>query len=532
MKTKKFLGLLLASVMLVACSDDNDDDGGVVKDPKGKAWISLSIRNANTGNGLRSLNATDEDPGTADESTVKNVRAIFFDDATDPLVIEDMALSSEEAGDPLSPSGAAGKPFQVDASAKNVMIIINPPAGYTQWPAGTPYSTVNAAVDAAVGTVTSSTTGFLMTNSKGDLEPSNAAGTKVDLTLYATELAAQSSPLVINVDRVVAKVRLYTAGYTSPNATVSDIGWTLNVTNKKYFPMAQRVHTFADTPTPFDKYDLGSYRIDPNYNHSAPLIEYPSATYDANYDYFISNSTPSFGPAVDNSGVPMYCLENTQRAEDNNFAYTTQILLKAKYLPTTFTNQDATTSAPDPANNGDWMRIGGAAYDFTSLMTFITDELTRKYTSSNPGGIGTPRANALNNYLDSVGIAQVPLPNTPQTPATVIAQFQAKKGEIDALSDAAKAGTYGTFSYYAKAICYYKIAVKHDDVTSDKNELGEFGVVRNSVYDVKITKFNNPGIPEIPDPDPVDPIDPEDGSWLSVQIDINPWTWYVQEEEL
>ena len=43
--------------------------------------------------------------------------------------------------------------------------------------------------------------------------------------------------------------------------------------------------------------------------------------------------------------------------------------------------------------------------------------------------------------------------------------------------------------------------IKHDDTSAVTNELGEFGVVRNSVYDINVKKFNNPGYPAIPDPD-------------------------------
>lgn len=71
--------------------------------------------------------------------------------------------------------------------------------------------------------------------------------------------------------------------------------------------------------------------------------------------------------------------------------------------------------------------------------------------------------------------------------------------------------------------------IKHDDTDKVWNKLGEFGVVRNSVYDINVSRFNNPGYPVIPPPGP-DP-DEEEGNYLSVQINVNPWTWYSQEEE-
>lgn len=530
MKIKSFLALVMTSAILVACSNDDADDGGVVNNPQGKAWLSLTIKNPSSGgSGLRSLNSNNQDAGTADETDIKNVRAIFFDGTLD--VVEDKALTLTEAGNPGQPSGSPGEAFEVDASAEHVMIVINPPASYpASWTVGTPFSTVNAAVEADVSTIISSTNGFMMTNAKGDLEPSLSDGTLTALTLYNTKANAENSPLTINVDRVVSKVRLYAATATHPGADVSDIGWALNVTNKKYYPLSKRTPTYLGTLTPFDLYGLGSYRIDPNYDHTAIL--YPSTDYDDNYNYFTTSSNPSFINPVDHvaPGSPQYCHENTQRKEDNNFAYTTQILVKAKYVPTSYRLADGSTTSVK-GNNDDWMRINGAAYTFASLMTYITAELNSKYALADPSLYSTPRANALNNYLNAIGVGAVSIPNTPGTvAATIIAAFQAKKIPIETAIN--RAGTFGTFSYYAYGLNYYKIAIKHDDTGTDKNELGEFGVVRNSVYDVRITKFNNPGLPAIPDPDPTDPIDPADGSWLSVQIDINPWTWYVQEEEL
>ena len=62
--------------------------------------------------------------------------------------------------------------------------------------------------------------------------------------------------------------------------------------------------------------------------------------------------------------------------------------------------------------------------------------------------------------------------------------------------------------------------IKHDDTDKALNELGEFGVVRNSVYDINVNKFNNPGYPEIPTPG-TDP-DEEDGSfWRSRLMSIH-----------
>lgn len=71
-------------------------------------------------------------------------------------------------------------------------------------------------------------------------------------------------------------------------------------------------------------------------------------------------------------------------------------------------------------------------------------------------------------------------------------------GKIDEIKGKG-AGAVENFNYYADGISYYKIMIKHDDTDKALNELGEFGVVRNSVYDINVNKFNNP-ISEIPTP--------------------------------
>lgn len=107
---------------------------------------------------------------------------------------------------------------------------------------------------------------FMMTNAKGDLEPSQANGDETDLTLYNSASKAESQPLSIHIDRAVAKVRVYTDnGNISSNnlkANISEPGWVLNATNKRYFPVSKRVKTWwkelrEDVLLLLNQYDLG-----------------------------------------------------------------------------------------------------------------------------------------------------------------------------------------------------------------------------------------------------------------------------------
>ncbi len=63
----------------------------------------------------------------------------------------------------------------------------------------------------------------------------------------------------------------------------------------------------------------------------------------------------------------------------------------------------------------------------------------------------------------------------------------------------------------------------------------EFGVVRNNVYKLAVTGISRLGHPRITDndPDPVDPDNPdEDGDvYLSLSIQVRPWTVRVNDFE-
>ena len=204
----------------------------------------------------------------------------------------------------------------------------------------------------------------------------------------------------------------------------------------------------------------------------------------ADYNAYTSTSAPSTwnDPTTTVNKVAEYCLENTQTATHNVHAYTTHVLLKAKFIPSEYgrpapnNNNPSTAQEADPKLVGDWMLINGGFYTFATLMEWIEAELKAKYAAAKDRAI-----------------------------------------------------TVTGLTYYVGAVSYYKIMIKHDDTSAVTNELGEFGVVRNSVYDINVKKFNNPGYPAIPDPDEGTP-DESDEGWLSIEIIPNPWTWYTQEE--
>ncbi len=108
------------------------------------------------------------------------------------------------------------------------------------------------------------------------------------------------------------------------------------------------------------------------------------------------------------------------------------------------------------------------------------------------------------------------------------AGFTLYQASNDAETDQTKDGPGYYFYYYAWN--------RHND-NGDKGTMGpmEFGVVRNNVYKLAVTKISRLGHPRISDndPDPVDPDNPdEDGdAYFTVAVEVLPWTVRVNDFE-
>ncbi|WP_333697849.1 Mfa1 family fimbria major subunit [Bacteroides congonensis] len=544
MKKKNFLVLALAAFTFAACSNEDivpgGEDNNDVVNLEGDAWVALSVQSTKT----RAINTPNQENGTPDESTITAVSAVFFTGHTDASVVTRIVKFTDDDITNLPNRTSA---FKVPKTSKAVLIIANPQNLNRTIQENDTYGTVNKVVtlttEAEVTTGVAKSGGFVMTNAKGDLEPSDTDGSPKDLELFSTATAATSSPLTIRIDRVSAKVRVYVKADSgeelSDVATIDTdgTGWYLNVTNKKFYPASKRTKTAMNTWTPYDQYGLGSYRKDPNFGTGTAIGAWSDSdpsVYAENY-FYVSSATKDTDIAWNKvNTTAKYCLENTQDEDFNKHAYTTQALLKVSYAPTTITNADDTKVTL--ANGTDWFNMNGIFYTQASVLTYIEEELTNKYTHKAPAEYATDITDAYNEYIAALSLTPVTIPAAKDDAKTAAEMAEELKGKFEALAASIATKSEGGktlkgVEYYSKGICYYKIMIKHDDSPTVMNKLGEFGVVRNSVYDITVNKINNPGYPSIPDPDPSAP-DEEEDRYLSIKIEVNPWTWYSQVEPL
>lgn len=595
MKKKNLLMLALASFMFASCSENlpGDDDGGDGStNSDGEAWVSLNIK---TGTSTKALHDPNKENGTADESKVDKIMIVFFDNhlsaSANPGVVDTKEWGSgdPEISTPGQPNGTATKAFKVKKTAKAFLVVLNPSPEFELVASGaTDFATINKAITITdvTSVIGAGKDYFMMTNAKGQLEPTTVVNsgsvtvTDLDLVTYPTSGEAELNPQKVTVDRVAAKVRLFAnASYTGNSIDVTTVGWALNVTNKKYFPMSERTETWMEgggttnagdgSPrntyeSPFDIWEFGSYRKDPNYEgQKTSMADITTTPYTENYTYYTHSSAPTWsavtaGPSTNPnaSKIPaLYCLENTQEEADNYEAYTTHVLLKATIAPTGLklpggavyngtTNSDTDVDASGNVIPGkDWIKVGSGYYSYKLVLEYIEAELTSKYEDRDPDNFPTPFTTTFNTYINYLagksgsGVTAVALPSKDEFDAlpgaddaervTSVANRFYQQKVIDNGAD-----IYGSISYYKGGDSYYTIMIKHDNDTNDtNNKLGEFGVVRNSVYDITIKSIMNPGYPVIQEPDPGKK-DEEEESYMSIEIGINPWTWYEQGVDL
>lgn len=540
-RMNKFFTLVFAALAFTAftaCNDDKTGPGDEDLAPSGEAWTTLRISSSsNLGRAIVAPSPNDTYPSTSPEETeAQEVLAIFFSGYDAASVITDIKKITLNASN-------ISNAFLVSDKSKSVLIVVNPPSNFPAFSKGQAFATVNAALAVVPDIYTDNN--FMMTNAKGGLEPSLADGSPAaGLPLFTSKTDAETAgnAMKINVDRVVAKVRVFVTYTSAEAAVVENANWVVNLTNKLYYPVSERTQTFLGTVTTLDEYGLGSYRIDPNFDHTN--IPYPSADFESNYKYYtqtdVANNNivwiaPCHATDPNQGGKPQYCAENTQREEDNTYAYTTQVLLKAIYLPKYKEVGGAITDVQEA--NKDWMDINGGFYTYTVMLGWIEEELTKKYQDQNPAGYVTNVTTAFNKYLKYLegklvpGVQEVVLPNdlTGTSVADLVQAFANQKAGV--VANGSDVDGDEIVKYYSAGISYYPIAIKHDnDNDNSNNKFGEFGVVRNSMYDIRVNSFNTPGYPIIPEPDP-DKKD-EFEAWLAIEIGVNPWTWYTQDVDL
>lgn len=446
--------------------------------------------------------------GTEAESNVSSISVITFNDVYQKLGVVD-TLSSL--------SGT----IKVSSLTTKILVVINPDdAVSSAISSASTFSDFNAAITEEIGNITADNN-FLMVSS--GVVPGDHGLT--DVSVYSTISAAQADPVTVNVDRVAAKVTLTDNLGTQAADTAKIIGWQLNATNKKYYPYSERIDYEYDTVTTTSV--VACYREDPNYTD---LVA--TDTYGDEFNWYSNQNEIDGDITWEGAETSLYCHENTMEADAQLYGNTTKALVKAQYIPHALNGKVSLGTG--------YFRVDGVMYTIDEIEDMY-DSLSAITSTSTYAAIMVGYMQEFYGVMDSVATAKNLTWNASSFSDMVIT-------ELDAIPNAGYFAktvsySYGTTTYkdvidfFPLSYNYYYVNIKHDYRVPEM-ELGRWGVVRNNWYTLRVNSISGNGYPYIPDPtDPVtpdpDPSTPDDEyGYITVDIEVNPWTTWAQDVDL
>lgn len=582
------------AVLLAGCSKDEIGVSGEGPDNpviEGEGVMNISLKYA-----TQSRANGDYEDGTENESKVKNLTVYFFDADKNYLGKGDAPKVTERPGngeniekEVLSvnvPANVVSNLYNTtDENAQAyVVAVLNGKNSFapTLTEKVSTYEDFNDAIeDAVIVNYTTGGNGFLMTNSNYvDNNGNEMALTKItkeNVGIKSTSVTKDPVRVNITVERVSAKVQVLKDAGT--NAEI--LGWGLNVTNKKFYPVKEVQKDFYANISEYvgwrqykdwtDEDDKRSHwAVDPNYTEGYVP------------DNGVSNefNLLDFSQLI-KTGETEYCFENTFHEKMQNRNSTTTAVIVAKFIP-----QDVTADA----DNGTWVNWNQQNFSATSFVQNVIKDANGKdnaitkyyYRIENPDA-DAPAVDQykVGNYLyiplgsddfeisyaegediefgetvigkegDFAGIVLkdkdidgfYTLPENPDNNEEwENSQDKDAKTNIQSAIDNALNLSENPVTVYVNGYSYYEVPLRHfNDIEVDEyngegnylpKHLGRYGIVRNNFYKLTVKAITTPGKPITGKPIPTVDKDDKEDYFIDVVIEVLSWNVRNQNVEL
>ena len=496
-----YAALAVAAVLLFAsCKNDKNQPND---QEKADAFISFTFNLPQGGtraeaSDVAGANAGDTYVGTDAEQAIKGVRVVLFDE-TSGIVKYALTYNITGTGNAAPTGDIAGTATTANFTTKakavvsqdyQMLAIINPTAEVIAATAEGKYlKDAQAAIETTVAKL--SANGIMMSNEQGLVKVAAS-----DMKATEAEAEAAGAPIKVNVDRILAKV--FVGGKpTFEHGKLTNIKWQLNVTNNKTFiyrQLAQVVTTkdnFAAEVAKDGSTRFNRYAKDPNFLAG----EFNAA--DFTYLEGKPALTGTFGYEDANG---QYCLENTMDASMQKHQGTTSFVLSGTWTPE---EHDGITFAEGKT----WYSYMGFTFTKDKMLAYkriIEDNTnTKPEIDKTPAGFKAALKAALANGLT-----------------------------VEADGDVAASGTFNGIKAYKDGACYYQTnLIRHFNDTQSSKDMGygRYGVVRNNIYKINITKITQPGEPDVVNEKDDDENDDPTKVFVSFDITINPWIVRTQD---
>lgn len=398
--------------------------------------------------------------------------------------------------------------------------------------------------------------GFFMANAPkyvANGEPETLV--KISAIYASKQQAENSTATTVYVERGLAKVSLAEGSkkHVDINAgnykddKVDIIGWTLDVTNTKTFPVHVTEGLWKDiwktTVTPAATNDATMGRF-----YDSKLTEFPRVYWgaDPNYsdDYktvpacegefnLVANQTDlskAFKTGED-AKKPQYCLENTFDIDHMVQGQTTRVLFSAKYQPNGF----------KPGETFYKMGNSSQLWNASKVEAQIKAKAMEVFKETDADKVeviltGTDLAKAGIHLITKANVKH----GTAEISDDDITAINTKLGFKAASGTDPMVG----LSTFVGGVSYYIARVKHfgDYLTkweagndtygsNNINWLGRYGVLRNNWYELSVSSVSGPGYPDVPKVNPTDPDDVND-QYINVEVKILDWAKRSQSVDL
>lgn len=533
MRIRTLFMSMVAGLAFVGCSNEEDMTSGNNGEPQ---YLTVSVNATSTLTRANSLEG-DYEEGVGNENEVTNVRFYFFD--ADGKAAQVKGENGETYYD-VAMSGTDKDMLNVEKILTATLVIQTP--AKDKVPASI-VAVVNPKED--LGVVESiaklneviadhsSTTSFIMSSSVyadggTKMEAVNVAG-----HLYSTAEAAKADPVIIHVERVLAKARL-TVGLTANTNGVyktSDdgsqkfgdeeiyvkfLGWNVTATAKtsrlmKEINPSWPSNLFGSTLWNTADYYRSFWAINPT------PMEY-------NYGSFNTAGNPANAiTAFDsNDGKINYTYLQENASDSNDGSDPTkpsQVIIAAQLV-----KADGTTPIEFAEYAGERTTIDGLIAKYAAASGLWKD---------NEGGSGKIGIEVGDIELKTATEINVANQETPgrykvyaQLTETAAGMTWYKSNEADATPVDANAELKGLggAKVWKNGNTYYYFDIQHLNGASTEDVKGKIGVVRNHIYAAKINSLAGLGTPVYKPGEIIYPEKPEeDETFIAAQIRILSW---------
>lgn len=565
---KNLFGMAVMATALVACSSNDDlASNGHEGNQTGEAYASFRI-NLPTTSGTRVAGDPTFDGGDKNEYAVKDAALLLFQkNASGDFVFKEVVdLGNME---PWTSSSTSGITTTAKLTAKITKAEVGANKGYyalivlnnnyetakkiTYPTVGQTYADWSQHEANATANYLKYDNGFFMANAPKYV----ANGTPETLVeiknIYASKQQAENSTATtVYVERGLAKVSL--ASTSAEHVDIKDgnyagdkvdiEGWTLDVTNKKTFPVHVTEGLWADTwKTTATSAATNGASMDRF--HDTKLTEFPRVYWglDPNYSTDLASVADCEGEFTmatkanfktgDEAKKAQYCLENTFDIDHMVQGQTTRVLFSAKYTPNGFTAGET------------FYKMGNSSqlWNATKVEAQIKAKAMEVLRETDETKV-TVTLDATANDLTKAGVHFVAAANVTHVGGPALTPAEEKQlNEKLGFKEATETDAAVGLSTFESGVSYYIARVMHfngltpwtpGDKTYDGNNanwLGRYGVLRNNWYELSVSSVSGPGYPDVPKVNPTDPDDVND-QYINVEVKILDWAKRSQSIDL